>query len=235
MEPISTGAMLGMAGISGLTSLAGGFLGNRSAAQEAKKNREFQLMMSSTAHQREVEDLRAAGLNPILSATGGPGASTPSGSTASQSDPITPAVSSAMQMFKISMEQNLIQAQAQREQASALKTLAEANLVPLQGPLLQGQSFSAFAHGRKLNEETQNQAFVRQLLSAQTLSEKSKANLNSGNLEIVQQELKTLKNQGTISDTEYGKVLAFIKRGVDTIGPLLPWFSRATGGYQRHP
>jgi len=113
-------------------------------ARQAAGTRDWQQWMSGTAHQREVQDLRAAGLNPILSASGGMGSSTPSGATASASAPsgsagsaqkadtidvVGPAISSAMNVVSKLAEAVNKQADTQNKVAdTSLKGAQEENV-----------------------------------------------------------------------------------------------------------
>lgn len=146
---------LGAALIGGAASLLGGASANRSNAKQAAQNRAFQADMSNTAHQREVHDLKLAGLNPILSATGGSGASTPSGSVAQMQDALTPAVSTALQTKRLHADLKQLEAQTALTRQDVEKSKSATWLQDVQS-----------AKTREENKLTQ----LNQLLTSQTIS-----------------------------------------------------------------
>lgn len=131
--------------VAGLAGLAGGILANDANAAQADRNRDFQASMSNTAHQREVNDLRAAGLNPMLSVNAG--SSTPAGGVgAPMQNALGAGASTAMDAMRLKQDMaesaskiGLNAASTQAQGASAMRDTATAKQAEATTTALQSQ------------------------------------------------------------------------------------------------
>lgn len=192
--------------IAGGAAIAGGLLQQNSSARQAADQRQsewratheqmaFQERMSGTAHQREIVDLRAAGLNPILSGTGGAGSTTPGGAKGSfgmQPPPANigqDAVNAAMAARRNKVEVENIEADTHKKGKEAALTHSLNNLSSVDYRFRQEQ------------EATQK---------ALTAGAESQAS-------ILANSAKGAQVEGDIDSTTYGKLMRYIDRSLDTI------------------
>lgn len=216
-------------------SLLGGYLSRQASAQSAQTQMDFQERMSGTSHQREVADLRAAGLNPILSATGGMGASTPPGARYEPQDYITPAVGSALQAHKTTAEVENLQETLDKISEEIDNLKAERGLTEAKTESERARPGEIRAHTslmdtqNVLNKEIINvQIATEQLLKSQNLTEQERARaeralaglrniqqtLTKWEASIAESSAKGAKLEGQIDETRYGELMRYLDRAV---------------------
>lgn len=191
----SIGSLFGSVG-SAIGGIGDYFLNKRDSRDAASRQNQYQLYMSNSAHQREVADLRAAGLNPVLSALGN-GASV-----------MSVPVNGSYQSDNVDTR-SALESQRRQETAVANATISKLLQDTATGSALEQQSYEVSRTER--SKQAQNLAQAK-LLEAQRLTEQTKQLQGLASARFMDEQAKT---QATMRDLNAANTaLAIATRGL---------------------
>jgi len=207
--------------ISSAAATLGGFLGqqgtNAQNMQIARENTQFQERMSNTAYQRQVKDMEAAGLSPMLAYLKGGGASTPTGSITQVQNPYAAGATTGYQSAqtslahkqvpKVGAEIENIGAQTIKARADTLLSLANKELSFASADEKRQHINLMDAQSKKIVAETKNipiegdrlVAVIKQLESSVKLIEAQTLTEEQRKAQIFALALKTLNESDLVA------------------------------------
>lgn len=189
-------------------SAIGGILGNSSSAKEASKSREMSIDAAQHAHQWEVADLKAAGLNPILSANSGASVSSlPMGIQSNPFNGVGDTYNSAKKINEVDKKAIEIQSDAQKSQEDYNKAAAGAqdalkNKAASEKVLADEQA--ALTRMTSVNKimERNNISLQQAAIEAQAQRDYTQAHLNSANEAAAAAAAANTKTHTKLSERE---------------------------------
>jgi len=216
--------------VSGLVGSALGFIGqqqtnqkswdiaqasNAASAEQAQKQMDFQERMRATQYQTAIDDMKKAGLNPMLAYSQG-GAGTPTGamgsvSTANFKSPISSAATGFTQM-------QALQADTALKDANTTESTARTTLNEQQAKKTDAETASIILGMPNISQKFKNEVATELLLREQTeqasagaIAQRSQAVLNKIRGRHIEQNVNIGSPDEEMAKTAYGKLRPYAR------------------------